>query len=336
MPCPSLTFEASACPLRFQQGINPPVPPDSQHFQYEATTAHITTSDASKIGNCILDFFDSQIVASVLKVRQQKYSIKVDWFLDHIMCTTKIRIWRDASKENLYAIEYQRRGGDPFAFAEGVRQCIDFLALKFPENAPELNMHNGQERKRSTPQPPPPPPPPDNQKRGEEELDVELFPLLELAGMQQFPNLQAEAASGLAKLACDDVCIAKYLSKVRVLDQLLPLLSCDSIDVIYPTARMLSALATTSTNSIAEHSISKAAIRKIGDSCSNQLVRLELAKAVSNAVLSCTHVISAAQAHELHHLLESTIQDLNDIPSMDVVRRTLHDALFQLKPYCNA
>jgi len=333
MPCPSMALEASASPLRFQQGIDPPVPPASQHFHFETTTLHITTNDASKFGNCILDFFDSQIVASVLKVRQEKYSIKVDFFLDHIMCTTKIRVWKVESKDNQYAIEYQRRGGDPFAFAEGVRQCIDFLALQFPENAQELKMHNGEERKRSMPQPPPPPSPTENPKSGEEDLDAELFTLLDLAGMHQFPNLQAEAASGLAKLACEDICIAKYLSKVRVLDKLLPLLACDSVDVIYPTARMLSALATTSTNSIAEHSITKVAIRKIGGSCSNQLVRLELAKFVSNAVLSCTHIISAAQAQELHHLLECIIQDLNDVPATEVIRNTLHDALFQLKPY---
>merc|ERR1719265_2354545 len=331
-PCPSLALEASASPLRFQQGVEPPAPPDSQHFHFEATTIHITTKDASKVANCILDFFDSQIVASVLKVRHQKYSLKVDWFLDHIMCTAKIRIWKVASEQNRYAIEYQRRGGDPFAFAEGFRQCIDFLALQFPENAEELNMHDGEERKRSMPQPPPPPSPTENRKRGEAELDTELSVLLDLAGMLQFQNLQAEAASGLAKLACDDACVAKYLSKDRVLDSLLPLLSCDSIDVIYPTARMLSAVAMTSTNSIVEHSIAKAAIRKIGDSRSNQLVRLELAKAVSNAVLSCTHVISAARAQELHNLLESTVHDLNGVPATEVIRSTLHDALFQLKP----
>lgn len=334
-PCPSLALEASASPLRFQQGVEPPATPNSQHFHFEATTLNITTKDASKVANCVLDFFDSQIVASVLKVRQHKYSLKVDWFLDHIMCTAKIRIWKVASQQNQYAIEFQRRGGDSFAFAEGFRQCIDFLALQFPENAAELKTYNGEERKRSMPQPPPPPT--ENRKRSEEELDTELSTLLDLAGMLQFPNLQAEAASALAKLACDETCIAKYLSKARVLDSLLPLLSCDSIDVIYPTARMLSAVAMTSTNSILEHSILKAAIRKIGDSRSNQLVQLELAKAVSNAVLSCTHVISAASAQEeLHNLLESTVHDLNGVPATEVVRSMLHDALFQLKPYCNA
>jgi len=324
---------ASASSLRFQQDDEPPTPPNSEHFKLEATSLYITTRDAHKIANSVLDFFDSQIVATVLKVRQQKYSIKVHWFLDHIMCTAKIRIWKMASKENQYAIEFQKRGGDQFAFAEGHRQCMDFLALRFPENEAQLMMHNGMERKRSLPQPPPPPT--EGHKRSDEELDTELFVLLDLAGMTEFPNLQGEAASALAKLACDDMGIAAYLSKDRVLDKLLPLLSCDSIDVIYPTARMLSAVAATSTSSIAEHSISKVVIKKIGDLNSNQLVRLELAKAVSHAVL-CPHFISVDQAQDLHHLLEFTIQDLNSVPATEVVRSTLQDTLFQLKPYCTA
>eukprot|EP00746_Dinoflagellata_sp_MGD_P071083 gnl/MRDRNA2_/MRDRNA2_29009_c0_seq2.p1 gnl/MRDRNA2_/MRDRNA2_29009_c0~~gnl/MRDRNA2_/MRDRNA2_29009_c0_seq2.p1 ORF type:complete len:469 (+),score=99.16 gnl/MRDRNA2_/MRDRNA2_29009_c0_seq2:147-1553(+) len=337
MHSPPVPLEASASFLRFQQDDEPPTPPNSDNFCLEATALYLTTREAHKIGNSILDFFDSQIVASVLKVRQQKYSIKVHWFLDHIMCTAKIRIWKVASEQNQYAIEFQRRGGDPFAFAEGYRQCMDFLALRFPENAAELTMLSDGERKRSLPQPPPPPLPAETQscKRSDEELDTELFTLLDLAGMTEFPNLQGEAASALAKLACDDMCIATYLSKVCVLDKLLPLLSCDSIDVIYPTARMLSAVAATSTSSIAEHSIAKEVIKKIGDSNSNQLVRLELAKAVSQAVL-CPHFISVDQAQELHHLLEFTIQDLNGVPATEVVRRTLQDTLFQLKPYCTA
>jgi hypothetical protein len=333
MPGPPVPLEASASSLRFQQGDEPPTPPKSDHFHLETTALYITTRDAHKIGNSLLDFFDSQIVASVLKVRQQKYSIKVHWFLDHLMCTAKIRIWKMVSKENHYAIEFQRRGGDPFAFAEGYGQCMDFLASRFPENAAELTMYKNGERKRSLPQPPPRPA--EGCKRSDEELDTELFVLLDLAGMTEFPNLQAEAASALAKLACDDMCIATYLSKVCVLDKLLPLFSCDSIDVVYPTARMLSAVAAISTSPIAEHSISKEVVKKIGDSSSNQLVRLELAKAVSHAVL-CPHCISVDQAQELHHLLEFTIQDLNSVPATEVVRSTLQDTLFQLKPYCTA
>jgi hypothetical protein len=333
MHSPPLALEASASSLRFQQLDEPPTPPESDHFQHEATSLYITTNDAHKVGNSILDFFDSQIVASVLKVRQQKYSIKVDWFLDHIMCTAKIRIWKVASIENRYAVEFQRRGGDPFAFAEGYRQCVDFLASRFPDNAGQLKMHNGEERKQCLPTPSPPPA--ENRTRSDDELDTDLFVLLDLAGMTEFPNLQSEAASALAKLACDDMCVAIYLSKESVLDKLLPLLSCDSIDIIYPTARMLSAVATNSTRSIAEHNISKEAIKKIGDPQSNQLVRLELAKAVSQAVL-CHNFMSVTRAEELHDLLELTIKDLNGVPATEVVRSTLQDTLFQLKPYCNA
>lgn len=331
-PSSSVALQGSARPLRFQQDDVPPAPPNTAHFNFEATSLFITTNEVHNVANGILDFLDSQVIASVHKVRQRKYSIKVDLFLDHIMCTTKIRIWKMKSKHNHYAIEFQRRGGDPFAFGDGYRRCIDFLVLQFPEISERSIEANGTEKQRSMP--PPPPAPVDSNDRSEEELDVELFTLLDFAGMHQFPNLQAEAAQGLAKVACDDVCVAKYLSKFDVLDKLLPLLLCDSVEVVYPTARMLSAVAMHAASPIAEHSISKVLITKINDPKSNQLVRLELAKAVSAAVRNCPHLISTARAHNLQCLLESTLHDLPNAPDMDVVRSTLHDVLIDLTPYC--
>merc|ERR1711998_263827 len=76
---------------------------------------------------------------------------------DHIMCTTKIRIWKMKSKHNHYAIEFQRRGGDPFAFGDGYRRCIDFLVLQFPEISERSIEANGTEKQRSMPPPPPAP-----------------------------------------------------------------------------------------------------------------------------------------------------------------------------------
>lgn len=325
---PSLALEGSTCPLRFQRGDVPPEAPITEHFEFEKTTAFITTSAVDKVANGILDFLESQVVASILKVRQQKFSVKVDIFLEHIMCTMKIRVWKVASKQDHYAIEFQRRLGDPFAFGNAYRQCVEFLSSQFP------GISGDTEQQRSMLPPSPPPPPATEGNRSDEELDAELFSLLDMASMTQCPNLQAEAASALAKLACDDLCVAKYLSKVEVLDQFLPLLSCDAVDVLYPTARMLSAVAANATTSLAEHSISKVVIEKISDPRSKQLVRLELAKAVSAAFHCRPHLITAAQAQELRGLLESTMQDLKDEPAMDLVSSTLQDVLLELNPYC--
>jgi len=330
VPCSS-QLQGSLHPTRFLQDDVPPAQPNSDFFHLEATSVSITTNEVHKVANGILDFLDSQVIASVHKIRQQKFSIKVDLFMDHIMCTAKIRIWKVKSKENHYAIEFQRRNGDPFAFGDGYRRCLEYLAMRFPDIS-ELSMKtNGKEK--AKPMPVPPPPPTDITNRSEEELDVELFALLDFAGMEQFPNLQAEAAQGLAKLACDDPCYAKYLSKV--LDKLLPLLSCDCVDVVYPTARMLSAVAMNSASTMAEHNITKVLIVKIRDSKSNQLVRLELAKAISAAVSSCPHLITTSRVHDLQCLIEGTLQDFSDAPGMDVVRSTLHDLLIVLKPYCH-
>jgi len=328
-PCSS-KLQGSAHKLRFSQDNVPPAPPNTEHFHLEATHLLITTNQIHKVANSILDFLDSQVIASVHKINYQKYSIKVDLFLDHIMCTTKIRIWRMKSKQNHYAIEFQRRNGDPFAFGDGYRRCIDYLAMGFPEISELSIKTDGKEKKEPMPQPPPLT---DVTNRSDEELEVELFVLLDFAGMLQFPNLQAEAAQGLAKLACDDSCVAKYLS--NVLDKIRPLLACDSVDVVYPTARMLSVVAMNPASAMAEHNITKVLIEKIGKSKSNQLVCLELAKAIHAAVSSCPHLITTSRAHELQCLLEGTLQDFSDAPGMDVVCNILHDLLIVLKPYCH-
>lgn len=334
MPSPPLSLQGSDCSWRFNANDAPPAPPKTEHFHFESTTSFITTQDVHKVANSILDFLDTQIIASVSKVRQQKYSIKVTMFLDHIMCTTKIRIWRVESKPNHYAIEFQRRAGDPFAFGDGYRQCIDFITSQYPGiiSPGDSIAASGTEQQLSMPQPPPHST--EGSERSDEELEAELFSVLDLAGMAQFPHLQAEAASALAKLACDDLYIARYLSKAGNLDKLLPLLSCDSTDVVYPTARMLSAVATHATSPLAEHGVSKVVIKKISDPNSSQIVRLELAKAFSAAVHSCPHLISTDQACDLEILLESTMQELSNTPAMDVVVSTLQDVLIELKPYC--
>jgi len=333
-PSAPLSLQSSDCSWRFSESDVPPAPPKTEHFHFEATTSLITTKDVHKVANSILDFLDTQLIASVSKVRQHKYSIKVTMFLDHIMCTMKIRIWRVESKPNHYAIEFQRRAGDPFAFGDGYRQCVDFIISQYPGiiSSGDPVAASGTEQQISMPQPPPNPI--EGSERSDEELEAELFSVLDLAGMAQFPHLQAEAASALAKLACDDLCIARYLSKAGVLDKLLPLLSCDSPNVVYPTARMLSAVALHATSPIAEHSFSKVVIKKIRDPNSNQIVRLELAKAFSFAVHSCPHLISTDQACDLESLVEATMEELAHTPAMSVVVSTLQDVLIELKPYC--
>jgi hypothetical protein len=330
LKCPSLASQAE-CPLRFQPDDVPPVPPNTEHFHFEATTTFITTNNVDKVANCILDFLESQVIASIQKTKKQKYSIKVDMFLEYIMCTAKIRIWRVMSKQNHYSIEFQWRGGDRFVFGDIYRQCIDYLAMHFPDIFGDLTTAPCTAKERSMPLPPPPM---EGNERSDKELDAELFPLLELAGMIYCPNLQAEAASALAKLACDDLVVAKYLSKAEVLDKLLPLLSCDAVEIVYPTARMLSAVAMKAATSVVEHTFSTAAIRKISDPSSNQLVRLELAKAVSAAFNSSPPDVTTTQAQGLRSLLESTTQDLAGKPALALVHNILQDVLLQLNSYC--
>lgn len=322
--CPSVALQGSACPLRFQQDDVPPVQPTTEHFHLLESTTFITTKEIHNVANSILDFLDLSVIASVQKIRPQKYSIKVDIFVEHIMCTAKIRIWKVESKENHYAIEFQRRAGDAFIFTDAYSRCLDFLALQHAE----FSGASGQEKQKAVASPQAPPT--ECSEMSDKELDAKLFNLLELASAEQCAKSQAEAASALARLACDDVCIAKYFSKAEVLDKFLPLLSCDAIDVAYPTARMLSAVAMNATTSIAEHRIAEVVIKKISEPGTKHLARLELAKAVSAGIRSQPHQITLAQAQQLQQHLESSIQNLTGDPINSLIRSSLQDCLLEL------
>lgn len=328
MQCPSLALQGSECQVRFQHDDVPPLRPNSEHFHFPETTAFVRNKDVHKIANSILDFLQSQTISSLQKVRQHKYSIKVDIFVEHVVCTTKIRFWKLASEENSYAIEFQRRAGDPFVFTEAYHQCLDFIASQWAGISADLTAGPGKQ----TPMPQPPLPPAEGDECSVSDLDAKFFNLLELASMEHCPKSQAQAASALATLACDDVCIAKYLVKPQILDKLLPLLSCDAVDVAYPTARMLSALAMHAAASIAESRVLKVMVNKISDPSSKQLVRLELAQAVSAAIRGCPHSFTTAQ--ELQLLLDSTMQDLTDEPPHALVRSILQDCVLELSLYC--
>lgn len=311
---------------RFEQGGAPPAQPKSQHFQLKSTAVHIKSSMPHDVANCMLDFLTSQVVASISKVNFKKFTIKADAFLENIMCSMKIRIWESAREQGEFTLEFQRRGGDAFAFDELYHQACSFLAGRF-QGAMHADMAKVGQR---LPSPPPLP----NFQRSE----ADLAPLLDMLAMEQVPAMQAEAASELANLCYQDPEITKLLCNTEFFDELVKLLAAERLDISYPAARLLSVLAKSkqAEHFLTHHQLLKIAVQKISGTATGQIARLELVKAVAVAVQRCAHQFSADTAQELGLALDSamqSIQELNEKEANSVVESGLQEALLDLGRY---
>merc|ERR1719335_1262705 len=101
---------------RFQPSHVPPAPPASQHFSLQLTTLFVESIAPHQIGNSLLDFLDSQVVASISKVRPRKFSLRADVLEVGILCSLKVRVYQVSGAPVRYAIEFQRRSGCALTF----------------------------------------------------------------------------------------------------------------------------------------------------------------------------------------------------------------------------
>lgn len=210
---------------RFQHGQQPPDVPTDPFFTLAITTLK-STSSPCVIGNKLLDFFEVSNIAQVTKLKTEKYSMKVNVFVDSRTCEAKIRIYRDGDVE--CAVEFQRRQGDVMVFnrfyQEASRQ-LDNTSKCDEATAPSLSFA--------------PPSIPDTF-----EVDLsqdQLRPLYEFA-CQDNTSLKAEAAVALAGFAKDKA-VAPLLWSASCQEVLIELLRCDAKEVAYPTACALRNLA---------------------------------------------------------------------------------------------
>jgi len=282
------------------------------------------------LGLGVLDFLDSQVVASVSKINRKKFTIKVNAFLEDLMCCTKIRIWETARDEQgEFAVEFQRRSGDPFTFGDVYRQACFFLSKRFPGMCGRP-VFAGERLQ------PPPPPLQLDESTGEHADGIDVEPLLDMAAMEKLPVMQAEAASVLARLSCKDAKVAKNLCKEEAFDLFVKLLGSDHLDVTYPASRLLSALMMYKEieHPLSKHCLLKVVIQKVANEGTDRIVRLELVKMVSAAVRRSVGLISSS-AHELRTtLMEALASESLQDKSMADVRRGLQDALLELNQYC--
>eukprot|EP00438_Fugacium_kawagutii_P025055 Skav209504 [mRNA] locus=scaffold2767:92465:102649:+ [translate_table: standard] len=167
--------------------------------------------------------------AVVSRGRPNKFAVKGDAFVDNVKCSMKIRVY---STEQRYAVEFQKRGGDSVAFNQAFRQAVKFLSSHFTMDSSTKEI----------------PSPCDSPMSSEADfpsarMDELITPVLHMAGAEQTPWIQAEAATSLADISKDRSRATAQLFYEKAFKEIQNLLQSDDADIAYPISRLVSNLA---------------------------------------------------------------------------------------------
>mmetsp|Transcript_28468 Transcript_28468/g.90721 ORF Transcript_28468/g.90721 Transcript_28468/m.90721 type:complete len:443 (+) Transcript_28468:178-1506(+) len=307
------------CPSveRFTEADVPPKAPSDPFFKFEATTLYLSTAAPHEIGNCLLDVLASQVSACVTKVNRKKFSIKASASHGNSTCSLKVRTY--SQEQGSCAVEFQRRSGDRLAFRGVYGQAAEYLLRSFAATpgAPEAAL-----------EPLATPPVPPGPLGGD--ATAEIAPLLEMADLEESPELQAEAAAALAGLAQDGQA-TEGLCSTQAFVAFEKLLQSKRADVLHPMARLLERLAqrTEATGSFASGTLLTAVLGKVLDEPGTSPVSRQLAQALSLAVTRCASALPEKSAQGLAAALTEAVKDtaMGDGP----VYRNLQEAQFALQ-----
>lgn len=263
---------------RFQAGDVPPATPTDEFFSLQATTVTVSrATPPDQIGNVILDFLSQSIEATVTKVRRPKYAIKATCFNNFGTCEAKIRVW-DNDVNNIFQVEFQRRSGSVMAFSQVVQQATVYMRAQLPRAVECANQTEDQQLQC-------PVPPAFPNALQENSLD----PLFDMAATKDNPELQAEAAAGLLKVASNENAPVTELVSAKGLQAVTNLLENDSYAILYPVAKVLECLARSRSaqelfrTAEAEDLLPKA-VQKTTIPMIDPRLKLKLAQAVRQAV----------------------------------------------------
>mmetsp|Transcript_38956 Transcript_38956/g.69148 ORF Transcript_38956/g.69148 Transcript_38956/m.69148 type:complete len:437 (+) Transcript_38956:75-1385(+) len=214
----------------FEKSNKPPPLPTDTFFTLELTTLH-ALGEPDVIGNHLLDFLCKEVVSSITKVNQKKFSIKADVFVNNVMCTLKIRLY-DFCDPRGFAVEFQRRSGDAVTYNVVFQKACQYMKTVKQKG---MLVTGGSEASPTMLAPPPLP--------AEFVIpEVDLAPLFDMAGMVHIPSLQAEAASSLVTVA-EDRLLAPLLCKGETFLAIQNLWQAQELEVAYPTSRLIGRLA---------------------------------------------------------------------------------------------
>lgn len=237
--------------------VAPPAPMDP-FFCFAETTLFVFCDMHGSLMNFLLEFFATQVLASVAKVSQKKMCIKVDVFVANAMCTLKARAYYQQEFGRL-VLEFQKRSGDALLFAEIYKQALKYLQLKCSQAGFSImstlpkDSANLQHMLTLPPRP-----------KGTLAIP-DISPLLELAKQTNSLTLQAESASALASLAADPEVADALATDSDVVGGIAQLLVPDCLAVALPTASLVFHLAQRfkATEHIAIHGMSPTLWQKL-------------------------------------------------------------------------
>lgn len=199
---------------QFMESEEAPWAPSDPLFQFEDSVISIPNADASAaaLGNAFLDFVKTT-TAAVSKVSLKKYSVKADVFIDGVMCTVKMRIYKQM---DAHILEFQRRCGCAFVFSKVFRSASQFMVQRFAGHGdPMCDVPPF-----ATPCP----------------LGTDKSLVLDLVHLCKQSHLQAEAASALS---CLDPKTLDQFDWTQVLCVIEILLNVEQLDVAFPVAQFV-------------------------------------------------------------------------------------------------
>lgn len=192
--------------------------PEDPYFSLESTTLEFSLEGtlaerigAHKLGRDLLDFFQFEAEASILKVCYKKFAVKASVLFEGLSCTVKARFYK--RDHHRVALQFQRKSGDVVAFdATFARLGRLFQEMGYLHDgdaqvspfSPRLRFHATQE--------------PDA-------FDQDTFgpfgPIYDLANSDD-PALHAEAAQGTSDIgAARQLCSAVDMERItNALNQL--------------------------------------------------------------------------------------------------------------------
>jgi hypothetical protein len=272
-----------------------------------------------QIGNSLVAFLSSEVVASITKVRLQKYSIKAEVFAEGKSCAIKLRVYSQES-DGKYAVEVQRCAGDAFVLQSTFLLLTDFLQLHC----------GGVSVQGDAPAPLARPALPELEEDSEQDEDSAevIAPLLMMATVA---GLQAEAASALAAMVKEGRSSAAPLFEHpdQVATALTDLLATGCLNAVYPAARCVSDLAAFGEADLilAHHGLLPTmALQAVAElRTAKGFVGTALAQAVANAVQCCAGSLTLAVAKELRQVLDDALHD-EVLKRNDVAFRHLEQA----------
>eukprot|EP00746_Dinoflagellata_sp_MGD_P168452 gnl/MRDRNA2_/MRDRNA2_99937_c0_seq1.p1 gnl/MRDRNA2_/MRDRNA2_99937_c0~~gnl/MRDRNA2_/MRDRNA2_99937_c0_seq1.p1 ORF type:complete len:439 (-),score=83.08 gnl/MRDRNA2_/MRDRNA2_99937_c0_seq1:469-1785(-) len=292
---------SSSISTNFDEHHVPPRPPSSTHFFFAPTTFFVEGCSPQQIGKSLVAFLTTEIVASVTKVRPQKYSIKAEVFHEGMSCSLKVKVY---SYDGQYAIEVHRQAGDAFVLQTTYHRLKAYITEKCggvcgQRDASVLSTQRmlvGAE----------------SMEDDDTSVSEMIAPPLAMATVT---GLEAEAASALAKIMKGGQRSAEKVLEVpdHTATALKSLLATGCVDTVYPAACCVSDLALLSKASsvLAQDGLLQTlALEAIAELRKSQgLVGIGLAHAVQVAVQCCVGSLTLSVARELQLILRDAIND---------------------------